>query len=113
MNIPMYIRACGLDELAKDQCRSLNCEGSEYFLVRKGNKIFAYENQCPHLGTSLDFVPNQFLSADKSLIQCAMHGALFTIDTGDCVSGPCAGQQLKQAHVKIDGNDIWLHHEND
>lgn len=109
----MYIRVCPLDELTNDQCRSFTHDGYEYFVVRKVDKIFAYSNQCPHLGIGLDFVPNQFLCADKSLIQCAMHGALFTIDTGECISGPCAGQQLKQKHIKIDGNEIWLYHEND
>lgn len=75
------------------------------FVVRRGENLFFYRNSCPHLGVELEWVENQFLDTDESLIQCATHGALFVIDSGECVYGPCIGQKLEAlAHEIKDGN---------
>jgi len=38
------------------------------------------------------------------LIQCSTHGALFNIETGECLQGPCLGQSLQAiAHEVKDG----------
>ena len=42
----------------------------------------------------LNWSPDQFLNVDGSLIQCATHGALFDIDSGRCIAGPCLGEHL-------------------
>lgn len=38
-------------------------------------------------------MPNLFLDVTGELIQCGLQGALFRIDTGECVHGPlpCLG----------------------
>lgn len=78
--------------------------GRELFAVFSNGQYFVYENQCPHTGSPLDWLPDQFLNLDKSMIQCATHNALFRIEDGYCVSGPCAGQALKAVEVKeLDG----------
>jgi len=47
------------------------------------------------------------------MIQCANHGALFVIESGHCVSGPCSGQKLRKiqfqlidGEIHIDSNEI-------
>jgi nitrite reductase/ring-hydroxylating ferredoxin subunit len=45
---------------------------------------------CPHLGIPLNWAPERFLDLDGTLIQCSSHGALFQIDSGECIAGPCA-----------------------
>ena len=40
-----------------------------------------------------------------------MHGALFEIDTGRCVAGPCTGQSLKPVNVYVDGGVVVLDEE--
>lgn len=74
----------------------------EIFVVREGEALFGYENSCPHIGTPLDWVPDQFISADGSYILCATHGALFEIEIGHCISGPCAGLNLKPVSLSVD-----------
>ena len=74
----------------------------EIFVVREGNALFGYVNSCPHIGTPLDWVPDQFMSADGSYILCATHGALFEVETGHCISGPCAGLNLKPVGLCVD-----------
>ena len=63
-------------------------------VVRRGGRVQGYVNSCPHIGAPLDWTSGQFLNREKSHILCAMHGALFRLDDGLCVGGPCAGKAL-------------------
>lgn len=78
------------------------------FVVHKNGEFFAYLNQCPHTGASLDWQEDQFLDIDKELIQCATHDALFIIDSGECIAGPCAGDSLQPLTLSIHHDEIHL-----
>ena len=78
------------------------------FVVHKDGEFFAYYNQCPHTGASLEWQPDQFLDLDKRLIQCATHDALFLINSGKCIAGPCAGEKLQALPLSIKANKIHL-----
>lgn len=80
----------------------------ELFLVRKDQAVYAYQNSCPHTGSQLDWLPHQFLDIDSEFIQCATHAALFQIETGQCVSGPCAGERLTALKIVIEDEAVWL-----
>lgn len=64
------------------------------FAVRRGKKYYAYHNLCKHLPVTLDLNDNSFFNHDKSLLQCQMHGALYEMESGLCVGGPCEGAKL-------------------
>jgi nitrite reductase/ring-hydroxylating ferredoxin subunit len=83
------------DPGSKGMTLDRNGEVMEAFVIKKEGGFFAYINHCPHTGVPLDWVPDQFLNRDKSHIQCAMHGALFEIETGLCVHGPCINRRLE------------------
>ena len=74
----------------------------DVFVVRRGQRLFGYQNACPHIGTPLEFQPDQFLSADGNHLLCTTHGALFTIETGHCVAGPCQGKSLTPVALDVD-----------
>ncbi len=76
--------------------------------VRQGTRVFTYVNSCPHTGAPLDFQPGRFLSLDKTLIQCSTHGALFQIENGFCVQGPCAGKSLVPVAVVVENGIVCL-----
>ena len=99
---------CQSDDLKNDQCLGFENQGTRYFLVRKYNVVHCYENSCPHVGAPLEWQKNQFLDTDRELIQCAMHGALFNIEDGLCISGPCVNQALVQIGVVEKDNAIYL-----
>lgn len=80
----------------------------EGFLVRSGGVVYAYRNSCPHTGAPLDWTPDSFLDLDGTLIQCALHGALFQIQTGLCVHGPCVNQHLTPLPVDVVDGRIFL-----
>ena len=77
--------------------------------VRRNDKLFVYKNSCPHIGVSLDWMPNQFLNEVRTRIVCATHGALFDIENGVCLSGPCLGDQLTRVAVQLIRGQIWVY----
>ncbi len=78
------------------------------FVVRHGGRVVAYENSCPHTGSPLDWRPGGFFDVAKEHILCATHGALFRIEDGYCLAGPCAGQSLKPVAITIEAGCISL-----
>jgi nitrite reductase/ring-hydroxylating ferredoxin subunit len=81
----------------------------EVFVVRRGAAVLGYENACPHVGTPLDLDPDQFLSEDGRYLVCATHGALFRIEDGFCIDGPCQGLHLTAAPVVVEDGVVTLH----
>ena len=102
------LRLCAPDELAEGQSRGFELAEEKLLAVRKDGQLYAYRNRCPHRGISLEWLPDQFLDASASLIQCATHGALFLIESGECVAGPCAGQSLQELAIREDDQGIWI-----
>jgi len=86
----------------------LEPEGIELFVVRRAGALRAYRNHCPHTGAPLEWLPDRFLNADGTLIQCALHGAQFRIDDGFCIAGPCAGQALRAVAIRLEGDRVVL-----
>jgi len=78
----------------------------EVFVVRQGDRAYGYLNQCPHTGGPLDWVPDQFLNLEQDHIQCATHDALFHIQDGFCVAGPCAGDHLTPVPTSVENGEI-------
>ena len=89
----------GFDFKEGDDLRSV-------FVVRKHGTVRAYENSCPHTEGPLDWVPDQFLTREKDKILCATHGALFRIEDGHCLAGPCIGESLTSLPVSIEGDTV-------
>lgn len=77
-------------------------------IVQKEGEVHGYLNHCPHLGTPLDWIPGEVLDRDGTYITCATHGALFLIDSGYCVSGPCAGESLRNLPLKVRDGQAFL-----
>lgn len=46
------------------------------------------------------------------MIQCATHGALFEIETGHCIAGPCLGQNLQKIPYLLDNGLIMVDEAN-
>jgi len=87
-----------------DEGAALGLEVNNHYLfaVKKADQIYLYWNRCPHLGTPLEWLENEFLDADGALIQCSTHGALFQIEDGHCLAGPCRGKYLQKVPYYIE-----------
>ena len=77
-------------------------------VVRKADKLFVYVNSCPHIGTPLDIKAGEFLNKNRSHILCTTHGALFRIEDGYCISGPCVGANLMALHAVMEKGEVFV-----
>ena len=77
-------------------------------VVRRGARVWAYRNRCPHRGLPLDFEPGSFLTPDGAFIMCTNHVALFRIEDGICTDGPCKGAGLPTVAVQVHGDQVRI-----
>jgi nitrite reductase/ring-hydroxylating ferredoxin subunit len=107
-------RVCALEDLpdaGEREGREFDVRPDGYaklFLVRRGDEVFAYLNRCPHRGTPLNWVPDQFLDRERNHILCATHGALFRLEDGHCLAGPCAGDALDPVEIELRDGAVYL-----
>lgn len=71
------------------------------FVVRRGDAVHGYVDRCAHMALPLAQQLDQYLTPDGGLIQCSWHGALYRIDDGVCVGGPCTGARLQPWPVTV------------
>lgn len=99
---------CRLDDLDDGNSKGLQHQQQALLAIRQGNMVYLYHNCCPHLGLPLEWQADQFLNRDKTLIQCATHGALFDIASGECIYGPCEGQHLTPVASYIKDGYVYI-----
>lgn len=99
---------CSSAELGEGQSRGFTAPGLELFGVRRHGQVYLYRNRCPHRGITLNWQPDSFLDPSAQLIACVHHGALFAPDSGECITGPCAGDFLQALDCVEDSQGIWL-----
>jgi len=101
---------CRLEDISDGGAKGLwsDSRGRDLVLaVRKGQQVFAYLNLCPHYGRSrLGWKKDEFLNGNRTKIVCSAHGALFNIEDGACVVGPCLGQALAPLDVEVVGGEV-------
>lgn len=107
---PPAVRLCPVNAIAEGTARNfvLQMRAGRFhgFVVRRGAEIAGYVDRCPHAGLPLAQTLDNYLTPDATLIACSWHGALFCIDDGRCIGGPCVGQALTPWPVAI--ADGWI-----
>lgn len=90
---------CHYDEIPDPGSKGLIVEAHDtltrVFVVKKDKQVYAYQNSCPHTHGPLDWTPDRFLDEGADYIMCANHGALFQIQDGLCIYGPCKNEYLR------------------
>jgi len=110
MNLPLRT-LCHLSDIPDGTARGFPGPPGSFiglFAIRRGERVFVYINSCPHIGTSLNLLPDRFLSADAALIVCVTHGAEFRTEDGYCVRGPCSGDRLEAVPVRIEKGEVLI-----
>jgi len=109
-------KICDLAEISEGDSIGVTAEidgvAKMLIVVRRDGRAFVYLNSCPHIGTPLDLQPGKFLSHDKQNIICSTHGALFEIDTGHCIFGPCKDDHLDVLPVQVENGEVWYKNLN-
>lgn len=106
------ITLCHVNDIEEGASKGFEVLNKYLFAVRKDDRLFLYYNYCPHLGTPLEWQEDRFLDSDGALIQCSTHGALFVIESGQCILGPCKGKRLKAIPFVV-GNGFVMVEEHE
>lgn len=95
-------RICMMEDVPEREARSFETsDGDNIFVTQRDGAFYAYQNLCPHLQVELEYLENQFLDREQEYIECSTHGALFLVETGECMSGPCQGQSLEKVDITV------------
>ena len=107
----MPISLCPVSEIPDPGSKGFEIEKdgvtTDIFVVHKDSHFYAFINSCPHTGATLEWLEDQFLDMENTFIQCSTHDALFEIDSGLCVAGPCVDDHLTPVEILIE-HDILL-----
>ena len=103
-------KLCEMSDLDETQAYGADVDGVSYVVVLspEDSQPRAYQNSCPHLGIQLEMMPNQFLDPACEYIVCSNHGAMFQIDDGLCIAGPCLNQKLQPATIQVTDGSVFL-----
>lgn len=99
---------CRADEIGDEDAKGFEVDGHALLVARKDGQLHVYVNWCPHLGIELNFQPDEFFDLDRDFLQCANHGALFEVDSGLCVRGPCKGASLRKVGFAVVDGQILV-----
>ena len=104
---------CNMADLGEEKSLGLevkvNGKVHRFFAVKKNSWLRVFYNSCPHIGAPLNILPNKFLDSDKKYILCSNHGALFNIEDGYCIKGPCIKESLTPAKFEVEGGRLFVH----
>ena len=76
-------------------------------LARRGERIAAFVNQCPHAGYPLQRADGTIIVQEGRYLLCAAHGASFELDTGACAGGPCNGTGLAALPIQVSDGRVF------
>ena len=108
----MYINVAKLSDIEEGSANGAVIELADghrhLILTRKADEVNVFLNSCPHTGVRLDWKVGVFLTVDKTHLQCSTHGALFELDSGFCVAGPCINKCLVKLQTKVYDQAIYV-----
>jgi nitrite reductase/ring-hydroxylating ferredoxin subunit len=77
-------------------------------ILRSGNEVFAYVNQCMHFGVPLALT-TQYLGIKPHVsIRCNVHYARYRWRDGFCESGDCEGESLMAIPVRVVAGEVLV-----
>lgn len=96
------------DMLPEGEARSVKVANQDFLITKQQGQVVAYRNLCPHQKKTLTRPDTSPLDDQGDYIQCGHHGALFSLQDGHCITGPCHGSQLKKATLGIEQGNFYL-----
>ena len=106
------VALCRFDDIPDGAARGFDPDDrgrDTIFVVRKGPRLYGWQNRCPHRGHEhMAWVKDGFLTPDGARIVCGAHGALYEIETGVCVDGPCVGRSLTPVPLLMKCGTVYL-----
>ena len=71
-------------------------------------RVRAYLNRCRHIPIPIDSGSRSFLTFDKQHLLCGTHGALYRLDDGVCIAGPCLHLALEALPLEETDGELFV-----
>lgn len=84
-----------LEDLPDGLGSLVELDGREIALFRRGSRVYALDNTCPHRGAALAFG-----DVRGDLVHCPLHAWPFHLSTGACPEFPEASVATYRVHVE-------------
>ncbi len=98
-----WIAGPSADEVVDGRPTRFRAGETDVLLLRRGDRIFAYRNECPHQGLPLH---DGEIDADGETITCPYHGFCFEVEGGECRTAPQV--QLDPFPLRIEDGRILV-----
>jgi nitrite reductase/ring-hydroxylating ferredoxin subunit len=96
------------EQVARGRFVRLSAGNGSVLVGRVAGSWRAYRNECRHRALPLDLGASTPMSDDGRFLLCNQHGALYRLEDGACVLGPCAGERLAPVGIAEDGGELVL-----
>ncbi len=96
-----FVRAAGLDELKRAGRLVVHVEGQTIALFLVGDRVYAVDNRCPHMG-----FPLHRGTVREGILTCHWHHARFDLAGGGTFH-PWA-DDLRTFPVEVQGGEVWV-----
>ncbi len=103
------VKLCDVESLESDSITSTEIDGRLIAYARIGDEWFAIDDTCTHAKVSLS---GGFLEEDDKTIECPMHGALFSLETGEALTLPAVKPVASHA-VTVTNGEVFVTIEGD
>lgn len=97
-----HIKIAETKDIPRNTMKVFKIKDYEILVANVNGKLYAFENQCPHLG-----YPLYFGSLEGEVLTCGFHYAKFNVRTGESL-GPFSLKPLKTFKVKIQNSSILV-----
>ena len=79
------------DRLLGSKPKRMVLLGEPIALIKRRNKVYAIQDECPHRGARMSLAKNEF--PDAETLSCRFHGWTFDLATGSCVAALTEGPE--------------------
>jgi 3-phenylpropionate/trans-cinnamate dioxygenase ferredoxin subunit len=102
MNKMAIIKLASIADLEPNTMKVVNANGTPILLVNLDGTFYAIGNACTHMGCPLSRG-----TLKSNTVQCACHGSVFNVKTGEVARGPAKKPEPKY-ELRISGDQILV-----
>ncbi len=79
-------------------------------VTRRDGRLYGWLDNCPHYdgGSPMAWRRDAYLDGSGDYLACHAHGALFDIESGECLIGPCLGMALTSVSLRVEDGQVVL-----
>jgi len=97
-----YVKMADTHEITKNKMKVFKVKDLEILVVNVEGELYAFENQCPHMG-----YPLYFGRLEGKVLTCGFHYAEFDVTTGKSL-GSVTDKPLKKFKIKIQNSLVQV-----